>query len=180
MKLYESRADMRPSSASAGRRTSHARPAGGPGVPPRLDGQDNRRRPRRRAISPWSVLGHARTDEWKSGVITTGVWFSTIEDAPRTKAPYVACRTANTRRWPSPLVAGRIADPDIALFYATPGAMIYFINGLQWAGQAFRLGRGRRAPAPIPGARADEARAVSLHSVLRRARRYGGVLDDGC
>ena len=26
------------------------------------------------------------------------------------------------------------APPDIALFYATPGAMIYFINGLQWSG----------------------------------------------
>ena len=34
----------------------------------------------------------------------------------------------------SPLSSGRLDPPDIALFYATPGAMIYFINGLQWAG----------------------------------------------
>jgi len=33
----------------------------------------------------------------------------------------------------SPLASGRLDPPDIALFYATPGAMIYFINGLQWA-----------------------------------------------
>ena len=34
----------------------------------------------------------------------------------------------------APLASGRLDPPDIALFYATPGAMIYFINGLQWAG----------------------------------------------
>jgi hypothetical protein len=32
------------------------------------------------------------------------------------------------------LASGRLDPPDIALFYATPGAMIYFINGLQWSG----------------------------------------------
>ncbi len=34
----------------------------------------------------------------------------------------------------SPLASGRLDPPDIALFYATPGAMMYFINGLQWSG----------------------------------------------
>ena len=34
----------------------------------------------------------------------------------------------------SPLAAGRLDPPDIAMFYATPGAMMYFINGLQWSG----------------------------------------------
>ena len=34
----------------------------------------------------------------------------------------------------APLASGRLDPPDIALFYATPGAMIYFINGLQWSG----------------------------------------------
>ena len=34
----------------------------------------------------------------------------------------------------APLASGRLDPPDIALFYATPGAMIYFINGLQYSG----------------------------------------------
>ena len=34
----------------------------------------------------------------------------------------------------APLASGRLDPPDITLFYATPGAMIYFINGLQWSG----------------------------------------------
>jgi hypothetical protein len=34
----------------------------------------------------------------------------------------------------SPLASGRLDPPDIAMFYATPGAMIYFVNGLQWSG----------------------------------------------
>ena len=34
----------------------------------------------------------------------------------------------------APLAAGKLDPPDIALFYATPGAMMYFINGLQWSG----------------------------------------------
>ena len=81
-------------------------------------------------------LGGAKTDDWTSGRHMTGVWFSTAEDAARAPGgDALRARTAATRRWRS----GRwppasSATPDIALFYATPGAMIYFINGLQWSG----------------------------------------------
>jgi hypothetical protein len=53
----------------------------------------------------------------------------------------------------SPLASGRLDPPDIALFYATPGAMIYFINGLQWAGYKASTGASSASrPAPIHGA----------------------------
>ena len=32
----------------------------------------------------------------------------------------------------SPLTSGRLGNPDICLFYAIPGQMITFINGLQY------------------------------------------------
>jgi hypothetical protein len=52
-----------------------------------------------------------------------------------------------------PLASGKLDPPDIALFYATPGAMIYFINGLQWSGyKRFDWSVVGKAPAPIPGA----------------------------
>lgn len=116
-------------------------------------------------------LGHAKTDEWKSGKHMTGVWFSTIEDATAHQGAmhcvpdgkYEALAVA-------PLAAGRIADPDIALFYATPGAMIYFINGLQWAGyKRFDWGVVGESACADSWGRALTKREPSLHSVLRRA-----------
>src|SRR4029078_3892716 len=80
-------------------------------------------------------LGNAKDAEWRSGKHMAGVWYSTEEDAAAHQA---AMDCAADRRFEalalSPLSSGRLDPPDIALFYATPGAMIYFINGLQWAG----------------------------------------------
>jgi len=78
----------------------------------------------------------------------------------------------------APLAGGRLDPPDIALFYATPGAMIYFINGLQWSGYkrfdwsvVARVGV-RRFPG---GARSRPARQACRSRALPN-RRYGGVL----
>ncbi len=80
-------------------------------------------------------LGAAKTTEWASGSHMAGVWFSTPEDAA---AHQDAMHCVPDGRYEAlavgPLASGRFDPPDIALFYATPGAMIYFINGLQWSG----------------------------------------------
>ena len=64
-----------------------------------------------------------------------GVWYSAPEDA---RAHQAAMECVPDGRYEAlavaPLASGRLDPPDIALFYATPGAMIYFINGLQWSG----------------------------------------------
>ena len=53
----------------------------------------------------------------------------------------------------APLASGRLDPPDIALFDATPGAMMYFINGLQWPGyRNFEWGGGRRIGLRYPRA----------------------------
>src|SRR5690606_25442467 len=80
-------------------------------------------------------LGHAKTPDWAAGNRMDGVWF---QDQPGAAAHQAAMHCVPDGRYDalvvSPLASGRLDPPDIALFYATPGAMMYFINGLQWQG----------------------------------------------
>jgi len=70
-------------------------------------------------------------------------------------------------------------EPDIALFYATPGAMIYFINGLQWSGyQRFDWSVVGESSCADSWGRALKTRQPSLSIPCFAERRYGGVLDD--
>ena len=79
----------------------------------------------------------------------------------------------------SPLSSGRLGVPDIALFYATPGAMMYFINGLQWSGyKKFDWGVVGESACADSWGRALKTREASLSIPCFAERRYGGVLDD--
>src|SRR5215472_15450321 len=125
-------------------------------------------------------LGAAKTDEWKSGKHMTGVWYSTLEDA---SAHQAAMNCVADGRYEAlavaPLVSGKLDPPDIALFYATPGAMIYFINGLQWAGyKRFDWSVVGESACADSWGRALTRREPSLSIPCFAERRYGGVLDD--
>lgn len=128
-----------------------------------------------------SVVGlGGQDDKWRSGQHMVGVWFATLEDAGRHQA---AMNLVPKGRYAalavSPLAQGRLDPPDIVLFYATPGAMIYFINGLQWSGYK-RLDWsvvGESSCADSWG-RALATREPSLSIPCFAERRYGGVLDD--
>ncbi len=79
----------------------------------------------------------------------------------------------------SPLASGRLDPPDIALFYATPGAMMYFINGMQWAGyKRFDWSVVGESACADSWGRALKLREPSLSIPCFAERRYGGVLDD--
>jgi uncharacterized protein (DUF169 family) len=79
----------------------------------------------------------------------------------------------------SPLAAGRLDPPDIALFYATPGAMMYFINGMQYVGyKKFEWGVVGETACADSWGRALSKREPSLSIPCFAERRYGGVLDD--
>src|SRR3984957_3717357 len=83
-----------------------------------------------------AVIGlHPQNEEWLSGKAMAGVWYSTLEDS---SAHQHAMDTAPHGRHlamaVSPLASGRLNPPDICLIYGTPGQMIIFIIGLQWAG----------------------------------------------
>ena len=125
-------------------------------------------------------LGNAKTDEWKSGRHMTGVWFETVKDA---SAHQAAMHCVPDGLYDAlaigPLASGKLGDPDIALFYATPGAMIYFINGLQWSGyKSFDWGVVGESACADSWGRALSKREPSLSIPCFAERRYGGVLDD--
>jgi uncharacterized protein (DUF169 family) len=128
-----------------------------------------------------SVVGlGGQDDRWRSGQHMVGVWFATIEDAGRHQAAMnVVPKGRYAALAVAPLASARLDPPDIALFYATPGAMIYFINGLQWTGYK-RLDWsvvGESSCADSWG-RALKTREPSLSIPCFAERRYGGVLDD--
>lgn len=125
-------------------------------------------------------LGGAKTPEWTSGRHMTGVWFETEADAT---AHQQAMACVPDGRYEAlavgPLSSGKIVDPDIALFYATPGAMIYFINGLQWSGyKRFDWSVVGESACADSWGRALSKREPSLSIPCFAERRYGGVLDD--
>ena len=128
-----------------------------------------------------SVVGLGGQDEkWFSGQHMTGVWFATQVDASaHQKAMNVVPAGKFKALAVAPLASGRLDPPDIALFYATPGAMMYFINGLQWSGyKRFDWSVVGESACADSWGRALRTREPSLSIPCFAERRYGGVLDD--
>ncbi len=125
-------------------------------------------------------LGRAKDDAWRSGKHMQGVWFSTLEDATAHQAAMHCVEDGCYEALAvSPLASGRLDPPDIALFYATPGAMMYFINGLQWAGyKRFEWSVVGESACADSWGRALKMRQPSLSIPCFAERRYGGVLDE--
>jgi len=128
-----------------------------------------------------SVVGLGGQDEkWFSGQHMTGVWFATQVDASaHQKAMNVVPVGKYKALAVAPLASGRLDPPDIALFYATPGAMMYFINGLQYSGyKRFDWSVVGESACADSWGRALRTREPSLSIPCFAERRYGGVLDD--
>jgi uncharacterized protein (DUF169 family) len=128
-----------------------------------------------------SVVGLGGQDEkWRSGQHMVGVWFATLEDAGRHQAAMnIVPKGKHQALAVAPLASGRLDPPDIALFYATPGAMIYFINGLQWSGyKRFDWSVVGESSCADSWGRALKTREPSLSIPCFAERRYGGVQDD--
>lgn len=128
-----------------------------------------------------SVVGLGGQDEaWYSGRAMTGVWYATLEDSQaHQRAMHTVPVGSHEALAVSPLASGRLPDPAIALFYATPGAMIYFINGLQWTGyKRFDWSVVGESSCADSWGRALATGEPSLSIPCFAERRYGGVLDD--
>ena len=126
-----------------------------------------------------AVVGLGPADEeWRSGRSMVGVWYATPDDArAHQEAMHVPSRAAALVV--SPLASGRLDPPDIVLFYATPGAMMYFINGLQWSGyRRFDWSVVGESACADSWGRALATGEPSLSIPCFAERRYGGVLDD--
>mgnify|MGYP000621835390 CR=1 FL=1 len=125
-------------------------------------------------------LGNAKDPAWQSGEHMVGVWFETVEDATEHQASMHCVPDGQYDALAvSPIASGRLDPPDIVLFYATPGAMMYFINGLQWSGyKNFNWGVVGESACADSWGRALKTREPSLSIPCFAERRYGGVLDD--
>jgi uncharacterized protein (DUF169 family) len=125
-------------------------------------------------------LGNAKDAAWRSGRHMVGVWYSSDEDAGAHQAAMECVEDGRYEALAlSPLASGRLDPPDIALFYATPGAMIYFINGLQWAGyKRFDWSVVGESACADSWGRALELDEPSVSIPCFAERRYGGVLED--
>jgi uncharacterized protein (DUF169 family) len=128
-----------------------------------------------------AVVGLGAQDEdWLAKKDMVGVWYATPAD---TRAHQQAMHVVPFGRYKalavSPLASGRLDPPDIVLFYATPGAMIYFINGLQYSGyKKFDWSVVGESACADSWGRALKTREPSLSIPCFAERRYGGVLDD--
>lgn len=128
-----------------------------------------------------AVLGLAPQDaEFQAGKQFAGVWFATEADAA---AHQRAMTCVPHGRWRamavSPLAAGRLPAPDIALVYANPAQMILLINGLQWAGyKKLEWGAVGESACADSWGRALATGEPSLALPCFPERRYGGVPDD--
>ena len=128
-----------------------------------------------------SVVGlGGQDDKWYSGQHMVGVWYATpVDAAAHQKAMNVVPTGKYKALAVAPLASGRLDPPDIALFYATPGAMIYFINGLQYSGyKRFDWSVVGESACADSWGRALKTREPSLSIPCFAERRYGGVLDD--
>jgi uncharacterized protein (DUF169 family) len=128
-----------------------------------------------------SVVGLGGQDaKWHSGQHMVGVWYATPADAAaHQKAMHIVPAGRYKALAIAPLASGRLDPPDIALFYATPGAMMYFINGLQWSGyKRFDWSVVGESACADSWGRALRTREPSLSIPCFAERRYGGVLDD--
>ena len=119
-------------------------------------------------------------DSLLSGDQMNGVWFDNKEAAHQhqVQMPRVAAGRYHGMA-ASPLRSARLDPPDVCLFYASPGQMILFINGLQYKNYRryeFSI-TGESACADSWG-RALATRETSLSIPCYAERRYGGVQDD--
>ena len=128
-----------------------------------------------------SVVGLGGQDEkWHSGQHMVGVWYATpVDAAAHQKAMNIVPKGKYAALAVAPLASGRLDPPDIALFYATPGAMMYFINGLQWSGyKRFDWSVVGESACADSWGRALRTREPSLSIPCFAERRYGGVMED--
>jgi uncharacterized protein (DUF169 family) len=125
-------------------------------------------------------LGNAKDAKWRSGEHMVGVWFEDQKGAAEHQAAMHCVEDGQYEALAvAPIASGRLDPPDIVLFYATPGAMMYFINGLQWSGyKRFDWSVVGESACADSWGRALTTKTPSLSIPCFAERRYGGVMED--
>ena len=133
MKMFKRREDMEAIPKIRRPKAVHTMDQIVAGVAARLDRRHHQRRSGRRAVPRGGRSRRPQDETWQSGENMPACGHAG-GDAQAPGGDGLRARRAIRRARGGAIVIGRLDPPDIALFYATPGAMIYFINGLQWSG----------------------------------------------
>ena len=128
-----------------------------------------------------AVVGlYPRDEKFLAGKQFVGVWYGTAEDSALHQQGMSCASHGDYQALAvSPVVSGRLGNPDICLLYATPGQMILLINGLQHTGYkklSFTC-VGESACADSWG-NALKTGEPSVSIPCYAERRFGGVQDD--
>lgn len=128
-----------------------------------------------------AVVGlHARDDEFLSGERMNGVWYGTLEDAAGHQAAMTCASHGDYEALAtSPLISGRLDNPDICLLYMTPGQMITFINGLQYTNyKKYEFGCVGESACADSWGKALSTGEPCVSIPCYAERKFGGVQDD--
>lgn len=127
------------------------------------------------------IIGLAPQDEeFYSGKMYKGVWFSTFEDAQAhqesmTVVPYGKYEAMAV----SPLVSNRLTPPDICLIYATPAQMFMLTAGLLHSGyEKLEWGSVGESSCSDSWGRALATGKPSMSIPCFAERRFAGVTED--
>lgn len=127
------------------------------------------------------VLGLNEPGEFfLSGKAMDGVWFGNKDAAHshQKQMPRMPV-TGHEAVAVSPIRSARLDDPNIILFYGTPGQMILFINGLQYhTYERLDLSITGESACADSWGRALKQKKPSLSIPCFAERRFGGVADD--
>ena len=128
-----------------------------------------------------AVVGlHPATPDWLAGRKLTGVWYATHEDsAAHQRAMSLAPHGQYAALAVSPLVSGRLDNPDICLIYGTPGQMITLVNALQYRQyRKFTFSCVGESACADSWGNALKTGEPSLSIPCYAERKFGGVLDE--
>ena len=121
-----------------------------------------------------------RDEDFLSGNNFAGYWYETLPDSARHQQEMSCAEYGQYQAIAvSPLVSGRLGNPDICLIYATPGQMITLINGLQWSGyRKLTFGCVGESACADSWGHALKTGEPSVSIPCYAERKFGGVQDD--
>lgn len=125
------------------------------------------------------VLGFIDPHHFRESTHLDGKWYATKEDALRHQETAFLPTQRYEAVATSPMVSGRLKDPDVCLIYATPQQVLFMCCGLQYDGYesmtATFLGESSCTDSWV---RALVTGKPCFTIPCYGERRFGGVLDD--
>lgn len=125
------------------------------------------------------VFGLCPAEEMRCNLELTGVWYATDADTQKHQNAMYHLNEVYDAVVASPLAAGRLAEPDVCLIYATPQQVMLMVNALQY--EDYEVLQGSfvgESSCSDSWTRAIATGKPCVTIPCFGERRYGGVLDE--